>query len=247
MVKLIMSGSGEGKTKQLLALMDSAAETEVGCMVCIEPTRNMSFNLRHQTRLVDASEFAISNFDTLRGFICGLYAGNYDISHIFIDNLSKIAHSKDLEQTGAFLDWLDAFGERNGIKFTVTISADPGLAGQLLRAAEPEGHSHAQRRPGGGHRDHAQVSVTWAIRTFIDSYRTGMAAAPCRFFVHAALDKTRAGPYSKNLLSPTAVRWTYNPRKSGTASRDPGAALRGPSSGKVLCFVLTEGSSHQPC
>ena len=33
MVKLIMSGSGEGKTKQLLALMDSAAETEVGCMV----------------------------------------------------------------------------------------------------------------------------------------------------------------------------------------------------------------------
>ena len=66
MVKLIMSGSGEGKTKQLLALMDSAAETEVGCMVCIEPTRNMSFNLRHQTRLVDASEFAISTLTRSR-------------------------------------------------------------------------------------------------------------------------------------------------------------------------------------
>ena len=50
MVRLIMSGSGEGKTKQLIELMESAAENEVGCMVCIEPTRNRSFNLRHQTR-----------------------------------------------------------------------------------------------------------------------------------------------------------------------------------------------------
>ena len=72
MVRLIMSGSGEGKTKQLLELMDSAAETSTGCMVCIEPTRNMSFSLRHQTRLVDASEFSINSFDSLRGFICGL-------------------------------------------------------------------------------------------------------------------------------------------------------------------------------
>lgn len=133
MVKLIMSGSGEGKTKQLLALMDSAAETEVGCMVCIEPTRNMSFNLRHQTRLVDASEFAISNFDTLRGFICGLYAGNYDISHIFIDNLSKIAHSKDLEQTGAFLDWLDSFCTPLNLKVTLTLSGDPAAATETMR------------------------------------------------------------------------------------------------------------------
>ena len=68
MVRLIMSGSGEGKTKQLLELMNGAAETETGCMVCIEPTRNMSFNLRHQTRLVDASEFEIDSFKTLRGF-----------------------------------------------------------------------------------------------------------------------------------------------------------------------------------
>ena len=133
MVKLIMSGSGEGKTKQLLALMDSAAETEIGCMVCIEPTRNMSFNLRHQTRLVDASEFAITNFDALQGFICGLYAGNYDISHIFIDNLPKVAHSKDPERTDAFLDWLDSFCTRQNIKATLTISAAPETATETMR------------------------------------------------------------------------------------------------------------------
>ena len=64
MVRLIMSGSGEGKTKQLIELMENAADQEVGCMVCIEPTRNMSFNLRHQTRMIDSSEFSVDSFET---------------------------------------------------------------------------------------------------------------------------------------------------------------------------------------
>lgn len=133
MVKLIMSGSGEGKTKQLITLMEEAAETETGCMVCIEPTRNMSFNLRHQTRLVDASEFAIDSFENLRGFISGLYAGNYDITHIFMDNLHKIARSKDLTETDKFLSWLESFCAPLNLKATITISADPETATETMR------------------------------------------------------------------------------------------------------------------
>ena len=133
MVRLIMSGSGEGKTKQLLELMDSAAETSTGCMVCIEPTRNMSFSLRHQTRLVDASEFSINSFDSLRGFICGLYAGNYDISHIFIDDLYKVAGNRGDRAVGEFLNWLDTFSSPLGLKVTLTISADPSMATDTMR------------------------------------------------------------------------------------------------------------------
>ena len=133
MVRLIMSGSGEGKTKQLIELMENAAETEVGCMVCIEPTRNMSFNLRHQTRMIDASEFAIDSFETLRGFICGLYAGNYDISHIFFDTLYQVAHSTDEREVGQFLTWLDAFSSPLHLKVTVTASANPDTATDTMR------------------------------------------------------------------------------------------------------------------
>ena len=133
MVRLIMSGSGEGKTKQLLDLMNNAAETETGCMVCIEPKRNMSFNLRHQTRLVDASEFSINSFEVLRGFICGLYAGNYDITHIFIDNLCKVAKSSDNREVDSFLSWLDSFTAPLRIKATITISADPDGATDVMR------------------------------------------------------------------------------------------------------------------
>lgn len=133
MVRLIMSESGEGKTKQLLDLMNTAADSETGCMVCIEPKRNMSFNLRHQIRLVDASEFAIGSFEALRGFVSGLYAGNYDISHVFIDNLCKIAQTTNEQEVGEFLSWLDNFTSPLNIKAIITISASADSATDVMR------------------------------------------------------------------------------------------------------------------
>ena len=65
----------------------------------------------------------------LKGFVSGLHAGNYDISKVFIESLTKIvgveAEDPSVEQ---FLDWLNDFGEKNGINFVVTISADTSLA-----------------------------------------------------------------------------------------------------------------------
>ena len=70
----------------------------------------------------------MNNYDLFRGFISGLYAGNYDNSHVFIDNLLKTVGQEINGETEAFLNWLDTFGERNDIKFTVTISGDVAAA-----------------------------------------------------------------------------------------------------------------------
>ena len=83
--------------------------------------------------MIDSSEFGIDSFEALRGFICGLYAGNYDISHIFIDNLFQVARSSDERQVGEFLNWLDTFSSPLGLKVTLTISADPGMATDTMR------------------------------------------------------------------------------------------------------------------
>lgn len=133
MVRLIMGGKGEGKTKQLIDMLNNAAKDEQGSVVCIEAARNMTFNIHYQIRLIDAQEYDLHNYDIFRGFITGLYAGNYDISHIFIDDLRKIVGQDVNSDTEAFLHWLDVFGERNGIKFTVTISADLSAATDAMR------------------------------------------------------------------------------------------------------------------
>ena len=128
MVRLIMGMKGSGKTKQLIELINNAAKDEPGHVVCIEAKRNMTYDIHYHIRLIDAHEYKLNSYDLMQGFISGLHAGNYDISHIFIDNFCKIVDRDVDAEMEKFLSWLDAFGERNNVKFTVTISTDPEAA-----------------------------------------------------------------------------------------------------------------------
>ncbi len=133
MVRLIMGANGAGKTKQLIELIHTSVDAESGSVVCIEPKGDMTYDVSYNVRLINAGEYDVDSFDCLRGFLCGLYAGNYDISHVFLDNLCKIAGSTDLPSVEKFLNWLDRFSERNGVKFTVTISASEDIATEGMR------------------------------------------------------------------------------------------------------------------
>ena len=123
-----MGGKGSGKTKQLIEMINNAAKDEPGNVVCIEANRNMTYDIHYKIRLIDAQEYKLTSYDLFRGFISGLYAGNYDISHVFVDNLCKTVGRDVDSDTEAFLNWLDTFGEKNDIKFTVTISAETAAA-----------------------------------------------------------------------------------------------------------------------
>ena len=133
MVKVIMGKRGSGKTKQLIEMINNTAKVEPGNVVCIEANNNMMYDIHYRIRLIDAQEYKLNNAEAFRGFICGLYAGNYDISHVFIDNLCKAIGTEIGHETEAFLNWLDAFGERNNIKFTVTVSGEPEAATEGMK------------------------------------------------------------------------------------------------------------------
>ena len=128
MVRLIMGAKGSGKTKHLIEMINNAAKDEPGNVVCIEANRTMTYDIHYHIRLIDAEEYKLNSYDLLRGFISGLYAGNYDITQVFIDNLCKIVGGGVNKDTEEFLNWLDIFGERNNIKFTATISAETSEA-----------------------------------------------------------------------------------------------------------------------
>ena len=129
MIRVIMGKKGTGKTKQMIDMINEAVQSEHGNVVCIEKGSKLTFDIHYQIRLVDSSEYDVANFTALKGFISGLHAGNYDITHIFIDSLTKIVASEATDHAvEEFLDWLNSFSEKNNIKFTVTISADASLA-----------------------------------------------------------------------------------------------------------------------
>ena len=129
MVRVIMGVKGTGKTKQMIELINTAVQSEHGNVVCIERGPKLTYDINYKIRLVEASHYDMKDYEFLKGFVSGLYAGNSDITHIFIDSLTKIVPSEATDlAVEDFLDWLNDFGEDNNIKFTVTISADSSLA-----------------------------------------------------------------------------------------------------------------------
>ncbi len=134
MVKVIMGKRGSGKTKQVIELVNTAVNAEKGNVVCVEKGQNLRFNIKNSAKLIDISEYDIKlSYDGLYAYICGLYSGNYDITHIFIDSLYKITGDDDDSKAGAFLEKLEKFSEANGVKVTITISDDIEAADETVK------------------------------------------------------------------------------------------------------------------
>jgi len=133
MVKLMMGLKGSGKTKQLIDLVKKAVEDEHGDVVCLERNPELTHEIPHKARLISASQYKFGSYEFLKGFISGLNASNYDITHVFIDSLQKIVEDDSCAAIEEFLNWLDRFGAKENIKFTITLSVEPSLASEGIR------------------------------------------------------------------------------------------------------------------
>ncbi len=124
MVKIIMGLKGSGKTKKLVSMVEEAVKSGNGDVVVIEKERKLTYDIPHQARLIDAGDYDIGSYEFLKGLICGIRAGNYDITNIFIDNFYKLVNDKDPAALSTFTDWLVKFSESEKIEFVVSVSAE---------------------------------------------------------------------------------------------------------------------------
>ena len=124
MIHLIMGLKGSGKTKKLIDAIHTAVNDAHGDVVCIEYGKKLTYDVNYKVRLVDSKEYAISNVDMLKGFLSGLHAGNFDITHVFIDNLYKTI-GNDVAAAEGFVAWCATFAETNNMNITITMSEDP--------------------------------------------------------------------------------------------------------------------------
>ena len=133
MVQLIMGLKGSGKTKRLIENVNAALEQESGSVVVIEKDKKLTFDIPYQARLVFASDYSIGTVEFFKGLLSGLHAGNYDITHIFIDNFVKMMPGVTEAEIEEFLIWLDAFSEKESVKFTVSMTLNPDEVSENIR------------------------------------------------------------------------------------------------------------------
>ena len=132
MIHVIMGLKGSGKTKKMVDSIHNTVANASGDVVCIEYGKKLTYDLSYRVRLVDSKEYGINSIDMLKGFLSGLHAGNFDITHVYIDNLYKTI-GNDRATGEAFVAWCADFAQANNMEITVTISDDPALASEAVK------------------------------------------------------------------------------------------------------------------
>lgn len=123
MIQLVLGLKGSGKTKYLIDNIQNAVNNSNGCVVAIERGENLRFDVDHAVRLIDIDEYDISDFNAFYGFLSGLIAGNYDISHIFVDATFKIG-GRDYDAFAKMCDKLKRLCEEYDICMTFAASCE---------------------------------------------------------------------------------------------------------------------------
>ncbi|MBQ9745508.1 MAG: ATP-binding protein [Clostridia bacterium] len=121
MLKMIVGVKGTGKTKTLISMVNAATELSAGSVVCIEKGTNLRFNVKYQARLINVDEYALTDAQSLYGFIAGVYASNQDITHIFVDGTYRICN-KSIVDFEKFVLETAKLAEEADINVVMTVS-----------------------------------------------------------------------------------------------------------------------------
>lgn len=121
MIQIVCGEKGKGKTKIMLEKANEAVKTSTGSIAYLDKTLKHSYELDNDIRLIDVTEYPVSNFDGLLGFVSGLLAGNHDLEVVFFDSFLKLAAVTEDTLDDA-VKKLEALS--NDVTFILSISLD---------------------------------------------------------------------------------------------------------------------------
>ncbi|MBR6735535.1 MAG: hypothetical protein IKL92_01540 [Oscillospiraceae bacterium] len=133
MIKLLVGHKGSGKTKTMITMANEAAKTSNGNVVVVEKGIQLTYDLSHQVRLVDVEQYGVKNFDAYYGFLCGLMAGNYDITDIFCDATLRVC-GNDMNGFIAMAEKLVKVTDANGLTLVFVVSCEESDLPDSLKA-----------------------------------------------------------------------------------------------------------------
>ena len=127
MIQIISGVKGSGKTKRLLDQTNDALKVEHGDIVFIDDDKRYMYDLRHEIRFVDASEYPAvykCGAHEFLGFLCGMLSADFDLSLIAVDAFKKLVKTDlDSDEMRDFFEQLDKLSEAHHCRFVLSISS----------------------------------------------------------------------------------------------------------------------------
>ena len=121
MVQIIAGEKGKGKTKHLLDKVNEAVLAVNGNIVYLDKSQKHMYELSNKVRLVNVTDFPITNCDEFMGFICGIVSQDHDLEELYLDSFLTIANMKDDEISHA-IEKLDIISEKYHVKVVLSVS-----------------------------------------------------------------------------------------------------------------------------
>jgi len=123
MVQLIVGDKGKGKTKHLLDKVNTEVKNVSGNIVYLDKSTKHMYELNNKVRLINVSDYMITNSDEFVGFICGIISQDHDLQQMYLDSFLKIACIEDADYVSTFKK-LEKVSENFKVDFIISISVD---------------------------------------------------------------------------------------------------------------------------
>lgn len=121
MVEIIAGEKGKGKTKYLLDMVNSAVAHATGNIVYLDKSQKHMHELTNKVRLINVTDYPITNVDEFFGFICGIVSQDYDLQEMYLDSFLTIANLDD-DKLVHIIEKLDAVSGKYSVKIVLSIS-----------------------------------------------------------------------------------------------------------------------------
>ena len=122
MIEIICGVKGKGKTKELLDKVNTSVMSASGNVVYLDKSQKHMYELNNKVRLINVTEFPISNCDEFLGFICGIVSQDHDLEEMYLDSFLTIASLDGEESIVKAIEKLDVISEKYKIKFILSVS-----------------------------------------------------------------------------------------------------------------------------
>ncbi len=137
MIQVILGDKGSGKTKRLIDLTNDALKSEHGNIIFIDDDKRYMYDLRHEIRFVDASEYSVAYkcaASEFLAFICGMLSADFDLSLIAVDAFKKLVKTplNDVEME-KFFENLSRLSEVHNCSFVLSISVSEDEVPDYIR------------------------------------------------------------------------------------------------------------------
>lgn len=133
MVQLIVGNKGKGKTKHLLEKVNLQVKETKGNIVYLDKSTKHMYELNNKVRLIDVSQYMITNHDEFVGFICGIVSQDHDLEQMFLDSFLKIAYLEN-EDITPVIEKLEKISQNYGIDFVLSVSMDESELPEALKS-----------------------------------------------------------------------------------------------------------------